>query len=71
MKGTLKTIEEFSYKDIAHLLKDFNSIKLKSDIFFDRIVQHILKNKYLGTIDKTDESYVLRTIFILHGNLNN
>ena len=75
MRAILTFIQnkDFNLNEIAEILKDFNMIKLKSDMFYNKIVEYVVAQNFLETesLDKQDESYFLLSIFILHGNLNN
>ena len=72
MRGVLRHLEGFSYQEVALFMKDFNNIKIKSSVFYEKIAQHVLDNQFLDQqIDKSDEVYFFLSLFILHGDLNN
>ena len=82
MKSTLQSLNQsttWSLQDLSELLKDLNIIKLKSDSFFNSIVNYIIDHHLLSpnhetpsnSITHSELSFLLMHIFILNGNLNN
>ena len=75
MRSVLSLIhsKSLSLSDIAYLIKDFNNIKLNSDVFYNAIVSYIVAQNLIKNekLDRNEESYFLVSVFILHGNLEN
>ena len=75
MRSVLSLIhsKSLSLSDIAYLIKDFNNIKLNSDVFYNAIVSYIVAQNLIENekLDRNEESYFLVSVFILHGNLEN
>ena len=58
MRSVLKLLKtnDLSLNEIANIVKDLNVIKLKSDTFYNKIVDYIVKQKLfekLGIYEKT------------------